>query len=83
MDESDHTTIEIQVGLALAAFAVAVAKTLRASGPHEDVLVTLQRQAQVEHTRLRETPDAKIAVTIFRHVIEALRNSHVIEQPKD
>ncbi len=83
MDESDRTTIEIQVGLALAAFAVAFAKTLRASEPHEDVLVILQRQAQVEHARLRETPDAEMAVTIFRHVIEALRNSNVIEQPKD
>ena len=83
MDKVDRTTIELQVGLAVAALASAVANTLRKSGPHEDVLVTLQRKAQVEHTRLRQTPDAEMAVTIFRRVIEALRNSNVIEQSKD
>ena len=31
----------------------------------------------------RRFPDAKTAVTIFRHVMEALRNPNVIEQPKD
>jgi hypothetical protein len=83
MDESDRTAIETQVGLALAALAVAFAKTLRESKPDEDVLVTLQRKAQVAHTQLRETRNAAMAVSIFRSVIEALRNSDVIEQPKD
>jgi hypothetical protein len=78
MDESDRTTIELQVGLAVAALASAIANTLRESVRHEDALVTLQRKAQVEQTRLRRTPNAEMAATIFRHVTEALRNSDVI-----
>ena len=83
MDESDRSTIETQVGLALAALAVAFARTLQESKPDEDVLVTLQRNAQVAHTQLRETRNTAMAVSIFRRVIDALRDSNVIEQPRD
>jgi hypothetical protein len=84
MVEPDRNNIEIQVGLALAALSLAFARVLQElAPPHAEPLVSLQRQIQGAHTRLRETPDAGSAVKMFRFVIDALRNPDLIKQPED
>jgi hypothetical protein len=83
MSEPRSDSIEVQTQLALAALAVSFAKTLQECGPHEPVLVTLQRKVQGEQTRLRQTPDAEVATAMFRFVIKSLRDPGIIEQPND
>jgi hypothetical protein len=68
---------------AMAAVAVAVAQTLRELATEDDPLVILQRKAKVEHSRLRQTPGAEMAVAILGFVQDALRNPDVIAQPDD
>lgn len=75
--------IFLQTQLAMAALAVSFAKTLEEFGDHEPVLVTLQRKAQGEQTRLRQTQGATEAAGMFRFVIDSLRNPSVIQQPED
>jgi hypothetical protein len=83
VEEVDPKSPEAQVAFAMSALTVAFAQTLRELMPRSDALEILQRKAQVEHTRLRQTPDAEMAVAIFRFVILALRNPAVISQPED
>jgi hypothetical protein len=83
MPEIDSKSPEGQTALAMAALAVAVADALQELVPDGDALATLQRKAVVAHARLRRTPNAQIAVAIFRFVREALYNPDVIEQPED
>jgi len=72
---------EAQMALAMSALAVAVVQTLHELAPQALPLEILQRKATVELTRLRQTPDAEMAVAIFRFVLDALRNPKVIAQP--
>jgi hypothetical protein len=83
MDEPDLKSQEAQTALALAALAAAFAQTLGELFPHSDSLATLQRKVQVEHSRLRQTPDAGAAVRMLRIVRDILRNPDVIAQPGD
>jgi hypothetical protein len=83
VQEVDPKSAETQVALAMSALALAFARTLRELASEGDSLAILQRMAQVEHSRLRQTPDAEMAVAIFRFVIQALRNPNVIDQPED
>jgi hypothetical protein len=69
------------MALAMSALAVAVVQTLHELAPQALPLEILQRKATVELTRLRQTPDAEMAVAIFRFVLDALRNPKVIAQP--
>jgi hypothetical protein len=68
MEEIDPKSPHVQTALALAALAVAFAETLQELAPRAESLVTLQRKVQVEQSRLRQTPDAEIAVAIFGFV---------------
>jgi hypothetical protein len=81
VDEPDGKIQEI--ALALAALSVAFARVLQELAPNAEPLVLLQRKLKIEQTRLRQTPNAEAAVTIFRFVIDTLQNPDVIEQPND
>ena len=83
MGEPDGKTKEVQVALALAALSVAFARVLQELAPKAEPLVLLQRKLKIEQTRLRQTPNAETAATIFRFVIDTLRNHDVIDQPND
>jgi hypothetical protein len=81
--EIDPKSTESQVAYAMAAMAAAFAQTLRELCPDEDALSILQRKVAVEDTRLRHTPDADVAVAMFRFVRDALRNPEIIAQEDD
>jgi hypothetical protein len=83
MADDDKEAIFRQTSLAMAALAVAFAKTLEELFEPDEPLLILQRKVQGEQTRLRQSPDAGEAAAMFRFVIDALRNPDVIEQPKD
>jgi hypothetical protein len=83
VDEPDGKTKEVQVALALAALSVAFARVLQEVAPDAEPLLLLQRKLQIEQIRLRQTPNAETAVTMFRFVIDTLRNPDVIEHPYD
>lgn len=76
---------ETQTALVLTAFAVTLVQTLQelARGSREEALVILQRKAQVEQTRLRQTPNAEKATAMFRFVLDKLRDPEIIAQPED
>jgi hypothetical protein len=83
MADDDQEAIFRQTSLAMAALAVAFAKTLEELFEPAEPLLILQRKVQGEQTRLRQSPGADEAAAMFRFVIDALRNPDVIEQPKD
>lgn len=83
MDEPDSKEPHAQTALALAALAVAFARTLQELLPPGEVLSTLQRKVQVAQAKLRRTPDAEDAAAILGFVRDSLHNPDVIEQPKD
>ena len=83
MGEVEPNAPEVQTALAMSALALAFVRTLHEIAPKDEPLVLLQRMAQVELTRLRQTPNAEKATAIFRFVIDALRNPNVIPQPDD
>ena len=79
MDDADRKQIE----LALAALTLAFVGVLQDLVPSGEPLPLLQRKMQVQQTRLRETPGAETAITMFRFVIDKLRDPQIIEQPED
>ena len=83
MEGIDPTSPHRQTALAMAALAVAFAKTLQEAEPDEEVLVTLQRNLKIAHTQLRQTPDAETAAAILDFVQAMLRNPELIAQPVD
>jgi hypothetical protein len=83
MGEVEPNAPEVQTALAMSALALAFVRTLHEIAPQGEPLVLLQRKAQVELTRLRQTPNAEMATAIFRFVIQALQNPDVIAQPND
>lgn len=83
MQEVDRKSPEAQAAFAMAALAVAFAQTLRELAPRTDSLAILQSKAQVEHSRLRQSPDTEMAAAMLRFVIDALYNPDVLKQPKD
>jgi hypothetical protein len=84
MEGIDPTSPHRQTALAMAALAVAFAKTLQEAEPdEEEVLVTLQRNVKIAHTQLRQTPDAETAAAILDFVQAMLRNPELIAQPVD
>ncbi len=82
-NEIDPKSIEAQTALAITAMAVAFAQTLRELNPDEDSLSILQRKVAVAYGQLRQSPDAEVALAIFRFVRDALQNPDIIEQPAD
>jgi hypothetical protein len=81
MEGIDPKSPHRQTALAMAALAVAFAKTLQEVEPdEEEVLVTLQRNVKMQ---LRQTPDAEMAVAILGFVQATLRNPDLIAQPVD
>jgi hypothetical protein len=83
MEEVDPKAPHVQTALAMAALAVAFAETLQELAPRAEALVILQRKVQVAQAKLRQIPDAEMAVAIFGFVRDALRNPGIIEQPDD
>jgi hypothetical protein len=84
MEGIDPKSPHRQTALAMAALAVAFAKTLQEVEPdEEEVLVTLQRNVKIAHTQLRQTPDAETAAAILGFVQAMLRNPELIAQPVD
>jgi hypothetical protein len=83
MEGIDPTSPHRQTALAMAALAVAFAKTLQEAEPDEEVLVTLQRNVKIVQTQLRQTPDAETAAAILGFVQAMLRNPELITQPVD
>jgi hypothetical protein len=84
-DEDEMNEPDRQVALALAALSIAFVRVLQDLAPDhpEGPLVLLQRKMQIEQTRLRQTQGAETAAAMFRFVIKALREPHVIQQPED
>jgi hypothetical protein len=84
MEGIDPKSPHRQTALAMAALAVAFAKTLQEVEPdEEEVLVTLQRNVKIARTQLRQTPDAETAAAILGFVQAMLRNPELIAQPVD
>ncbi len=81
--EIDPKSTEAQVAYAMAAMAAAFAQTLQELSPDEAAFSVLQRKVAVEYTRLRHTPDADVALAMFRFVRDALRNPEIIAQEDD
>lgn len=81
--EIDPKSTEANVAYAMAAMAVAFARTLQELCPGEDALSILQRKVAGEYSRLRHTPDAELALAMFRFVRDALRNPDIVEQEDD
>jgi hypothetical protein len=82
-EEIDPKSTEAQVALAMTAMALSFARTLQEITPDEDVLAILQTKVAAAYGQLRHTPDADVALAIFRFVRDALRNPAIIEQPTD
>jgi hypothetical protein len=83
MEGIDPTSPHRQTALAMAALAVAFARTLQEVDPDEEVLVALQRNVKIAHTLLRQTTDAETAAAILDFVQAMLRNPELIAQPMD
>jgi hypothetical protein len=84
MEGVDPESPHRQTALAVAALAVAFAKTLQEVEPdEEEVLVSLQRNLKIAYTQLRQTSDAKTAAAILGFVQAMLRNPEIIAQPVD
>jgi hypothetical protein len=83
VQEIDRKSPEAQAAFAMAALAVAFARTLHELAPQSDSLAILQSKAQVEHSRLRQSPDTEVAAAMLRFVIDSLRNPAVLKQPDD
>lgn len=82
-EEIDPKSTEAQIAYAMTAMAVAFAQTLRELNSDEDPLSILQGKVAVAYGQLRHSPDAEVALAIFRFVRDALRNPEIIEQPDD
>jgi hypothetical protein len=78
--EGDPTASESQVALALGALGAAFGQTLVEFDDSEPLLVVLQRKAQVEYSRLRQTPQAEQAARMFVTFVQTLRDPGRFEQ---
>jgi hypothetical protein len=83
MEDIDPKSAHAQTALAMAALAAAIADTLQQLWPDEEPLAALQTKAQVQLSKLRQTPNPETAVAIFRFVCDSMRNPDVLRQPED